>query len=59
MPDPKTVNRKDYVFCEGCDGYVLKKLVLTKSGGFFSDEPDGPECPAGHPVKLDEPPAGG
>lgn len=52
-PPPK-VNKADYVWCEQCQGYVLKKLVESRESDFFG-EGAHTVCPAGHPVSLEAP----
>ena len=54
-PPPK-VNKADYVWCEACQGYVLKKLIRTVDE-FFDGEKT--VCPADHPVILEAPTADG
>ncbi len=59
---PAKVNRKDYVYCIECEGYILRKNLVERSSSFFSDDPGGLECPAGHLVvdaKPDVEPANG
>ena len=35
---PAKVNRKDYVYCVDCEGYILRKNLVERSGSFFSDD---------------------
>ncbi len=55
---PAKVDRKDYVYCIDCQGYVLRTLLRVRPASFFNDEPEGKECPVGHLV-VEEAPANG
>ena len=56
MPEPtkpRVVNKADYRYCSTCDRMIAKEH-LTAPSGFFSDEPQQPKCPKGHPVDPEE-----
>lgn len=50
MPEPTSVNRADYEWCDGCDAFIPKKLLKPRTA-FFSDEVSGWSCPAGHKIE--------
>lgn len=52
-PQPRQVDKKDYVWCEACKVYIPKKFLKPYSG-FFSGE-EGVRCPEGHIVVVEEP----